>query len=137
MVQLTLIVVRMTGAFATRKENAKTVFSSIVIPACIFCTVRLRKFLQIQYSAYGSRISLRVIRANKKESWVQLSFLLVRMTGLEPAQPCDYKNLNLTRLPVPPHPQVSRYILSHLQRFATDIDVFCKKIFTFVRFYLA
>ena len=28
------------------------------------------------------------------------------MTGLEPAQPCDYKNLNLTRLPIPPHPHV-------------------------------
>lgn len=47
-----------------------------------------------------------VARTNKKESWVQLSFLLVRVTGLEPAQPCDYKNLNLTRLPVPPHPHV-------------------------------
>ena len=28
------------------------------------------------------------------------------MTGLEPAQPCDHKNLNLTRLPIPPHPHM-------------------------------
>ena len=85
---------------------------------------------------YGSRFSSRVTRTNKKESWVQLSFLLVRMTGLEPAQPCDYKNLNLTRLPVPPHPHVSRYILSHLTGFATDIEVFCKKIFVIHTFYI-
>ena len=30
---------------------------------------------------------------------------MVRPTGLEPAQPNDYKNLNLTRLPIPPWPQ--------------------------------
>ena len=29
---------------------------------------------------------------------------LVRTTGLEPAQPCGHKNLNLTRLPIPPCP---------------------------------
>ena len=86
---------------------------------------------------YGSRFSSRVIRVNKKESRVRLSFLLVRMTGLEPAQPCDHKNLNLTRLPVPPHPHVSRYILSYLLRFATDIEVICKKIFIISSFYIA
>lgn len=32
--------------------------------------------------------------------------LLVRVTGLEPAQPCDHKDLNLTRLPIPPHPHI-------------------------------
>ena len=31
---------------------------------------------------------------------------LVRITGLEPAQPCDHKNLNLTRLPIPPYPLI-------------------------------
>ena len=31
---------------------------------------------------------------------------LVRVTGLEPAQSCDHKNLNLTRLPIPPHPHI-------------------------------
>ena len=34
----------MTGAFAAQKENAEKLFSSIVIPAYIFCTVRLRNF---------------------------------------------------------------------------------------------
>ena len=31
-------------------------------------------------------------------------FFLVRVTAIEPAQPCDHKNLNLARLPVPPYP---------------------------------
>lgn len=39
----------------------------------------------------------------KKDNPFGLSFL-VRTTGLEPAQPCDHKNLNLTRLPIPPCP---------------------------------
>ena len=34
-------------------------------------------------------------------------FRLVRATGLEPAQPCDHKNLNLTRLPIPPRPHIA------------------------------
>ena len=34
---------------------------------------------------------------------------LVRVTGLEPAQPCDHKNLNLARLPIPPHPRIILY----------------------------
>ncbi len=43
-----------------------------------------------------------------KETMHKASFLLllVRVTGLEPAQPCDHKNLNLTRLPIPPHPHI-------------------------------
>ncbi len=32
--------------------------------------------------------------------------VMVRITGLEPAQPYDHKNLNLTRLPIPPYPHV-------------------------------
>gem|GEM_PF-1734966 len=31
--------------------------------------------------------------------------VLVRVTGLEPAHPNGHKNLNLTRLPIPPHPR--------------------------------
>ena len=31
---------------------------------------------------------------------------LVRVKGLEPSQPCDHKNLNLTRLPIPPNPHM-------------------------------
>lgn len=31
---------------------------------------------------------------------------LVRVTGIEPACPCEHKNLNLARLPVPPHPLI-------------------------------
>ena len=33
--------------------------------------------------------------------------LMVRVTGLEPAHRCRHKNLNLTRLPIPPHPHVN------------------------------
>jgi hypothetical protein len=31
---------------------------------------------------------------------------VVRMRGLEPPQPCGYQNLNLARLPIPPHPHI-------------------------------
>ena len=43
-------------------------------------------------------------RKNVSVLWWTLT--LVRATGLEPAQPCDHKNLNLTRLPIPPRPLV-------------------------------
>ena len=36
-----------------------------------------------------------------------LSVIFMRATGLEPAQPCDHKNLNLTRLPIPPRPRIN------------------------------
>ncbi len=32
--------------------------------------------------------------------------VLVRATGIEPACPCEHKNLNLARLPVPPRPLI-------------------------------
>ncbi len=38
--------------------------------------------------------------------WVQFTLSVVRVTGLEPAQRCRYKNLNLTRLPISPHPHI-------------------------------
>lgn len=31
---------------------------------------------------------------------------MVRMKGLEPSHPCEYQNLNLARLPIPPHPHI-------------------------------
>ena len=31
---------------------------------------------------------------------------MVRVTGLEPAQPSDQENLNLSRLPIPPYPHI-------------------------------
>ena len=43
----------------------------------------------------------------KKKGKTNFPFpFLVRVTGLEPAQPCDHKNLNLTRLPIPPRPHI-------------------------------
>lgn len=29
------------------------------------------------------------------------------MRGVEPPRPCGHKNLNLARLPIPPHPQAT------------------------------
>ena len=31
---------------------------------------------------------------------------LVRVAGLEPVRSCPHKNLNLARLPIPPHPHI-------------------------------
>ena len=33
---------------------------------------------------------------------------LLRVKGLEPSRSCPHKNLNLARLPIPPHPRVGR-----------------------------
>ena len=35
----------------------------------------------------------------------RISVILVRVTGLEPARGC-HQNLNLARLPIPPHPHI-------------------------------
>ncbi len=45
----------------------------------------------------------------------------MRVTGVEPAQPCGYKNLNLTRLPIPPYPH-----------YYTNIPIY----FAFVKFFM-
>ena len=49
---------------------------------------------------------------------------VVRTTGLEPAQPFDHKNLNLTRLPIPPCPHDSDTILSQIQKNANILERF-------------
>ncbi len=44
-------------------------------------------------------------KKSSAENLNQLSTLnMVRVTGLEPAHSCEHKNLNLTRLPIPPYP---------------------------------
>ena len=53
---------------------------------------------------------------------------MVRTTGLEPAQPFDHKNLNLTRLPIPPCPHDSDNILSQIQKNANILDMFLQKV---------
>ena len=45
-------------------------------------------------------------RNNKKASSFDEVFCLVRVKGLEPSQSCPHKNLNLTRLPIPPNPHM-------------------------------
>lgn len=41
---------------------------------------------------------------------------MVRMKGLEPSHPCEYQNLNLARLPIPPHPHIeTAQKVSHLR----------------------
>jgi hypothetical protein len=44
---------------------------------------------------------------------------LVRVTGLEPAQPCDHKNLNLTRLPIPPYPHINNSLAINYKAIKT------------------
>ena len=53
---------------------------------------------------------------------------MVRTTGLEPAQPFDHKNLNLTRLPIPPCPHDSDNILSQIQKNANILEMFLQKV---------
>ncbi len=42
---------------------------------------------------------------------VQFTLVLVRVKGLEPSQPCGHKNLNLTRLPIPPNPHFVKCLM--------------------------
>ena len=44
------------------------------------------------------------------------SSVLVRITGLEPACPCEHMDLNHTRLPIPPYPHYLN-IISHYLDF--------------------
>ena len=53
--------------------------------------------------AGGSAIRLADSKKRRYIKRCTFSFL-VRARGLEPPQPCDHKNLNLTRLPIPPSP---------------------------------
>ena len=57
---------------------------------------------------------------------------MVRTTGLEPAQPFDHKNLNLTRLPIPPCPHDSDTILSQIQKNANILERFLQKVFAWL-----
>ena len=43
---------------------------------------------------------------NKKDLGMKPKSFLVRMTGLEPARR-GHQNLNLARLPIPPHPHMT------------------------------
>ena len=52
------------------------------------------------------RFLFKSLPAQKKKTGSFEPVFLVRVAGLEPVQPCGHKNLNLTRLPVPPHPLI-------------------------------
>ena len=57
-------------------------------------------------------------------------FVLVRVKGLEPSQSCPHKNLNLTRLPIPPNPHRlhnDTTLLSRCQEVSRKKFVFSKK----------
>ena len=45
-------------------------------------------------------------------AWCSSNNDFLRMTGLEPAHPCGHKDLNLARLPIPPHPHNIGIIVS-------------------------
>ena len=53
--------------------------------------------------------SFSIVKAKNKVS-ERIPCFLVRVKGLEPSRSCPHKNLNLTRLPIPPHPHM---IITH------------------------
>ena len=71
-------------------------------------------------------------RTADKQKATERSVALVRTTGLEPAQPFDHKNLNLTRLPIPPCPHDSDNILSQIQKNANILERFLQKVFAWL-----
>ena len=59
------------------------------------------------YLAICGRLCEPIVCTNKRRMHIKcILLLLVRARGLEPPQPCDHKNLNLTRLPIPPYPHL-------------------------------
>ena len=59
------------------------------------------------------RKTVQVYTRPKSKEEIFRSPLLVRVKGLEPSQPCDHKNLNLTRLPIPPHPHIKNKFVAN------------------------
>lgn len=45
------------------------------------------------------------VTSDKNETTFRLMIGKLRMRGVEPPRGCPHKDLNLARLPVPPHPQ--------------------------------
>ena len=88
--------VRMTG-LALQRARSNVCFTVMRVRASVQCTVWRKP--------YSCRFCLST--PHNKKSEPDGSHFLVRMTGLEPARPFDHKNLNLTRLPIPPHPQAN------------------------------
>ena len=54
-------------------------------------------------------------QVDKRKKLDKSSFSMVRITGLEPACPCEHMDLNHTRLPIPPYPHRLN-IIPQLQR---------------------
>ena len=63
---------------------------------------------------------------------IQFRLLVVRMTGLEPAQPCDHKILNLARLPIPPHPHATEFILLYNVSNVKDFPMIFLSLYHFI-----
>ncbi len=71
-------------------------------------TFRTRSLIFLCYRLFLGKTLPKMLQKREKRSKSRKTFRpihLVRITGLEPAQPCDHKNLNLTRLPIPPYPR--------------------------------
>lgn len=95
------------------KEYQKTLIDNLVYKVFVYDDHI------ITYLTFGNEKDIKEISLadNDKaidELKVQPLSSLVRITGLEPAQPCDHKNLNLTRLPIPPYPLIY-YIFPAMQ----------------------
>ena len=54
---------------------------------------------------YAPFKSFSIVETKNKVS-KRIPCFLVRVKGLEPSRSCPHKNLNLTRLPIPPHPHM-------------------------------
>ena len=68
---------------------------------------------------------------HKRKSRFFRTCLLVRVKGLEPSQPCDHKNLNLTRLPIPPNPHMKFPLaFASNRKYIMNLRI-CQEVFVF------
>ena len=116
---------QMTGiGLATASEKASEFrLFSVARSVAALTTVQV----VIHYRSPSSPAT-RTLQKTKKATTRAAFLVLVRVTGLEPAQPCDHKNLNLTRLPIPPHP--------HMQLSPIKANVIISYLFRFVKCFL-
>ena len=64
------------------------------------------RFLRLLVRGF-SRARPSSVPENEEIRTCRSGFFLLRVKGLEPSRSCPHKNLNLARLPIPPHPRAS------------------------------
>ena len=72
-------------------------------------TLAQGEFISPEHFKSKGGAALRAAKPKRKTSAKQMSFFLVRLTGVEPVRPSGHKHLKLASLPIPAQPQTSGF----------------------------